>query len=113
MLPRLLLQLARQSAHGYELMEIISQGDDLASADSGNLYRTLRGLEEEGLVNSKWDTSGVGPARRVYEITMDGREYLHAWVLNMRETRHRLDEFLKQYEEFERTERKESNEQKA
>ena len=95
--PRLLLQLAKQPAHGYELMETLGQTGDLASSDPGNLYRVLRGLEEEGLVRSNWDTSGAGPARRVYELTEEGLEYLDAWVVNLRETRRKLDDFLADY----------------
>ena len=103
--PRLLLQLAKQPAHGYELMETLGQTGDLASSDPGNLYRALRGLEEEGLVRSNWDTSGVGPARRVYELTEEGIEYLDAWVVNLRETRRKLDDFLADYENQFSTER--------
>jgi len=95
--PRLLLQLAKQPAHGYELMETLNQAGDLASSDPGNLYRELRGLEEEGLVRSNWDTSGAGPARRVYKLTEEGIEYLDAWVVNLRDTRRKLDDFLADY----------------
>jgi len=66
--------------------------------DPGLLYRTLRQLEEDGLVRSSWDTEGAGPARRVYEITDEGIEYLHAWAINIRRTRARLDRFLAEYE---------------
>ena len=97
--PLILLQLAKQPAHGYELIEILGQPGDLASSDPGNLYRILRGLEEEGLVQSNWDTSGPGPARRVYEITKEGIEFLESWVVNLRETRRKLDDFLGDYED--------------
>ena len=98
--PRLLLQLAKQPAHGYELMDILNQTGDLGSSDPGNLYRILRGLEEDGLVNSNWDTSGAGPARRVYELTEDGFKSLDAWVVNLQETQQKLDGFLADYEIF-------------
>jgi len=96
--PKLLLQLAKQPAHGYELIETLDQTGDLVAADPGNVYRVLRGLEEDGFVRSNWDTSGAGPARRVYELTEDGIEYLAACVANLRETCRRLDEFLADYE---------------
>ena len=96
--PWLLLLLAQKSAHGYELMDRLSQDDDTPGADPGLLYRTLRQFEVEGLVRSSWNTAGHGPARRVYEITEEGLEYLHAWVVNIRRTRERLDRFLSEYE---------------
>jgi PadR family transcriptional regulator, regulatory protein PadR len=95
--PRLLLQLSQKPAHGYELMDIFSQGDDL-NIDPGNLYRLLRSMEDDGLVISSWDTSGGGAARRVYQITDQGLEHLHAWIITIRRTRQLLDELLASYE---------------
>lgn len=97
--PRLLLQLARKPAHGYELMEALDEGADGQAPDPGTLYRTLRGLEEDGLVRSTWDTEGAGPARRVYELTDQGIEFLHAWAVSIRATRAQLDRFLTGYAE--------------
>jgi poly-beta-hydroxybutyrate-responsive repressor len=96
--PQLLLKLAKQPAHGYELMEMLGQMGELASTDPGNLYRILRGLEDDGVVRSNWDTSGAGPARRVYELTENGLDYLKNWVVNLRDTRNRVDDFIKDYE---------------
>jgi len=95
--PRLLLSLVQKPAHGYELMERLGEDDDPA-ADPGLLYRTLRQFEEDGLVRSSWDTEGHGPARRVYEITDEGLDHLHAWAVNIRRTRERLERFLTEYE---------------
>ena len=95
--PRLLLLLAEKPAHGYELMERLGQEED-PGADPGLLYRTLRQFAEEGLVRSSWDTEGRGAARRVYEITDEGIDYLHAWAVNIRRTRERLERFLGDYE---------------
>ena len=94
--PRLLLSLAQKKSHGYELMEILSQEGE--PPDPGSLYRTLRSLEEDGLVCSSWDTSNAGPARRVYELTDLGLDYLHTWVVDIRKTRQRLDDFLAEYQ---------------
>lgn len=98
MQPRLLLQLVKKPAHGYELMEALSVGEDPAP-DPGTLYRTLRGLEEDGLVRSAWETGDSGPARRVYELTDQGIEFLHAWAASIRGSRAQLDRFLASYEE--------------
>ena len=97
MQPKLLLLLAQKSAHGYELMESMAQEED-TNVDPGLLYRTLRQFEQDGLVRSSWDTEGRGPARRVYEITDEGLEYLHAWAKNIQRTRERLGRFLADYQ---------------
>ena len=97
--PRLLLLLAKKAAHGYELMDALRsvQGDENL-ADPGMLYRTLRQFEQDGLVTSAWDTDGPGAARRVYQLTEAGCEYLEWWVTDIRKTRAQLDRFLAEYE---------------
>ncbi len=96
--PWLLLLLSEHPAHGYELMERLSQKPWSPDTDPGFLYRTLRHFEEQGLVQSRWDTSGSGPARRIYELTEDGLDYLHAWTASIRSTRERLGRFLSEVE---------------
>ena len=96
--PSLLFLLLEESAHGYQLLDKLNQNEDTKGIDPGFLYRTLRQFEEDGLVKSTWDTGGRGPARRVYEITADGIEYLHAWAGHIRSTRERLGRFLETYE---------------
>src|SRR6266511_1707664 len=48
--------------------------------DQGTVYRTLRQLERGGLVNSFWDTSESGPARRMYSLTQAGEAFLAGWL---------------------------------
>jgi PadR family transcriptional regulator, regulatory protein PadR len=95
--PRLLLKLAQKPAHGYELMEALSQQEGVGP-DPGNLYRILRNLEDEGLVQSSWDTDNPGPARRVYQITRQGLDYLHVLAVEVKHTNRRLEAFLSEYE---------------
>ena len=95
-LPRLLLELAKKTSHGYELIERLGQEGN-ATPDPGNLYRMLRSLEEDGLVCSTWDTQNSGPARRVYELTDQGQEFLHAWAATIHQTYQSLDRFLSEY----------------
>ena len=73
--PCLLLLLGEGPAHGYDLMERLKAFD----ADPSNpsmVYRALRHLEESSLVCPRWETSGPGPARRVYQLTPAGRRAL-------------------------------------
>jgi DNA-binding PadR family transcriptional regulator len=64
----------------------------------GNLYRVLRALEEDGLVQSEWDAAEPGPAKRRYELTPQGRELLRAWVKALQQTRQVVTGFLDRYE---------------
>lgn len=94
----LLLLLSRGPAHGYQLMENLRREDALALVDPGLLYRTLRQFEGDGDVSSTWSTEGLGPARRVYEITEQGRRHLDGCALHVRESRARLGRFLDAWE---------------
>jgi poly-beta-hydroxybutyrate-responsive repressor len=95
--PWLLLLLWEEPAHGYQLMEKLNRNDDTRGVDPGFLYRTLRQFEKDGLLRSSWDMERGGPARRIYEITEDGVEYLQAWIDHVRSTRERLGRLLEAY----------------
>jgi poly-beta-hydroxybutyrate-responsive repressor len=96
--PWLLLLLSEGPTHGYRLLEKLNLNDDTRGVDPGFLYRTLRQFEKDGLVGSSWDVEGAGPARRIYGITGDGRDYLRAWIAHVRATRDRLGRLLQAYE---------------
>ncbi len=66
--------------------------------DMGNLYRTLRAMEGEGLVTSEWDAAAPGPAKRRYELTGAGRRLLDDWAFALSGMRDRIDAFLRRYE---------------
>lgn len=95
--PVLLLLLSEAPAHGYDLLERLP-ALGLSADDPGGLYRTLRAMEGEGLLAAEWDTSGRGPARRIYRLTPEGEEQLRAWAVTLRHTRRVLDEFLEHFE---------------
>lgn len=94
--PCLLLLLGEKPSHGYDLLSRL--GDlGLRATDPGGLYRTLRAMEKEGLVDSRWETSQAGPARRTYEVAEEGREWLHAWAGALSESRRIISSFLERY----------------
>ena len=79
--PCLLLLLSEKEAHGYELIENLEQFSiDPRCQDPGQVYRYLRRMEAEGLVESNWEAGESGPARRSYRITHDGSAVLKAWM---------------------------------
>jgi len=90
--PCLLLLLQEQPDYGYDLVaRLRSFGID---DDSGTVYRTLRALERDGAVVSRWKAPVAGPARRMYEISPVGIEQLDRWARALGETRKALDGFL-------------------
>ena len=98
--PLVLLLLRERAAHGYELLDALAElVPDGERVDMGNLYRTLRALEDDGLVRSEWDYAAPGPAKRVYELTDAGRGVLDDWAAALGRARSRIDAFLRRYDE--------------
>ena len=93
----LLLLIGEAPAHGYDLLEQVSQLG-LGKVDPGGLYRALRVMERDGLVKSSWEHSSAGPARRTYELLPDGTDWLHAWAGALRESHRYLSIYLSRYD---------------
>jgi len=94
--PCLLLLLAEGPSHGYDLLEQLT-ALGLERADPGGLYRTLRAMEQAGLVRSWWEHSTSGPARRTYQVSEDGLEWLHLWAGSLRDVHRSLGDYLRRY----------------
>ena len=102
--PSILMALKYKPSYGYELIKDICQfGFVEGQAPPGMIYRHLRNLEENGLVASEWETDGTGPAKRVYQLTMDGTEVLDYWIIYMRNQAEMLQNFIERYEEIKKT----------
>lgn len=80
--PAVLTLLAQGPLHGYKLAERVAGMPSFEGRrpDASGLYRTLRAMEERGLVEARWDVSRRGPARRLYALTPAGRMCLSRWV---------------------------------
>ncbi len=96
LVPVLLLMLRQWSSYGYALMEKMSTFG-LAAMNPGTFYRTLRQMEKDGMVSSKWDTSEGGPARRVYSITDAGEAYLRYRAQSLDQYQRMMETFFRIY----------------
>ena len=92
--PAALAALLYAGGYGYDLRRtILEMSDGEVDADVGGLYRTLRRMEDEGSVVSRWCEEGAGPRRREYELTKQGIELAEQWIDALR-SRERLDGLL-------------------
>ena len=96
--PTLLLLLHRGPAHGYTLLEQLTEFG-LLGFDPSAVYRVLRDMEAQGWVTSTWDEEQAqGPPRRVYTITALGDEALSLWIQDLREAGLRIEHLLGVYD---------------
>lgn len=96
MVPFLLLSLREWNSYGYELMERMT-AFGFGAMNPGTLYRALRQMEKDGMVQSTWETSGDGPARRMYSITDVGETYLKFWADSLQQYQRMTDTFFRLY----------------
>ena len=97
--PTILFLMWGKKKHGYELLaELPRFGFTGPTPDPGAIYRTLRHLEDVGLVSSEWDTDGTGPAKRIYTLSDTGKRQLELWADSLRQRRDSIDLFLKELE---------------
>jgi poly-beta-hydroxybutyrate-responsive repressor len=101
--PVLLLTLREGPAHGYELAERLSEWLPEDRIDLGNLYRLLRSMEHEGLVESEWRHDLPGRSKRTYALAPEGAQLLDAWAASLERTESVLVSFLERYRERNRT----------
>lgn len=100
--PSILLGLLHKASYGYELIQNIQRfGFVEGQAPPGMIYRHLRQLEEDGLVFSKWETEGTGPAKRMYNITEEGKKVLAIWIDYMKKQAKNLKAFIETYGKLE------------
>lgn len=92
-----LLLLDGEASYGYELQRELTERQ--VAPDPSALYRTLRKLEQDGLVESRWMRAVSGPRRRFYRLTRRGRRQLDGIASVIVATREVHDSFLRTYDE--------------
>jgi PadR family transcriptional regulator PadR len=97
--PCLLLLLRERSDHGYDLVNRLRELH-VVDGDAGAVYRSLRGLERNGLVRSSWQTSDSGPARRTYQVTAAGVADLNRQAVLLEATHQTLHVFRGRYQKL-------------
>ncbi len=92
----LLLLLRDRSGYGYELRREL--GAHALELNAAVMYRSLRRMEQTGLISSRWVRSEAGPERRVYDITTAGRAELERIAATIGRARDAHDTFIAAYD---------------
>src|SRR4051812_25016226 len=91
----LLAALSQGEASGYELAKRFDVGvADFWSATPQQLYRDLERLEQDGMVVARVVEQSRRPNKRVFSLTVDGRQELRAFTRRPAKPPAIRDEFL-------------------
>jgi len=97
--PSLLFLLSRENAHGYSLLDGLTEfGFNSKRLDPSLMYRTLREMEESGWIASHIGEESLGPKRRVYKLQPDGKTYLAELISGLRRRRDEINNLLQAYD---------------
>ena len=89
------LSQMQKAKYGYALVQ--SMEEKGVSIDPNTLYPLLRRLEKQGLLESRWETSGSKP-RKYYQRTQDGDEIYRELKSQWKEMIAGMDNLLKEEE---------------
>ncbi|MBT4497858.1 MAG: PadR family transcriptional regulator [Gemmatimonadetes bacterium] len=78
-----ILGLLQKPLSGYDIKQHFDRMiSHFWAAEQSQIYRTLKKLEQKGLLKSKVEPSERGPDRKVYSLTPAGRKSLQEWLRN-------------------------------
>jgi DNA-binding PadR family transcriptional regulator len=77
----ILLLLDEKPCYPYEMSaEVMRLSQETISADDNSIYRAVGRFEEMGLIVSERGESQLGPPRKYYRLTENGRELLRRFI---------------------------------
>jgi DNA-binding PadR family transcriptional regulator len=94
-----LLLISEEATHGYELVDRLGHLG-IVHLDAGRLYRTLRAMEDEGLLRSSWEQGGSGPTRHRYWVTDEGVEHLQDCAQAVADNRRNMLRYLARFNQL-------------
>jgi len=94
--PAVLALLAREKTHGYDVVRKLKELEIYAELppDTSGVYKILKSMEEEKLICSSWEFGDIGPAKKQYALTKQGKDCLKKWAETLQAYRAQIDGLL-------------------
>ena len=73
--------IARGETYGYEILSRLEEAG-FGELGEGTLYPIITRLDKNGLITCRRAKSPMGPIRKYYTVTQEGKEYLEAFKSN-------------------------------
>ncbi len=91
--------ISEKTTYGYEiLLSLKSRG--FSDISEGTIYPLLLRLEKQGSIVSSLLPSPLGPKRKYYSITDDGRRYLLSFINSWKQISNSVSEIIGEDEEL-------------
>jgi len=91
--PFLLKLINEKPSRGCDLLVRLFESG-YPSGELGAVYRLLRVLEQERLIESEWRVDQSGASRRTYWLSPEGSDWLLVWEGSIRDTGRLIERFL-------------------
>lgn len=89
----ILAVLSQKPTYGYEITERLA-AYGFGQIAEGTIYPLLLRLEKNGLAQAEYRTSEIGPRRKYYALTDQGRAELHTFLASYHELTHAVGQLL-------------------
>ncbi len=85
--PAVMAALAERPGHGYQIVQRLAEMSLYRShrPDPTGVYRVLKSMERDGLLESAMEFNDNRPAKRCYRLTPAGRQCLVQWAGTLQE----------------------------
>lgn len=81
--------------HGYAVNQWVCDKSKKAFGISpGILYPLLHHLEKEEMIRADWESSSMGPQRKIYSLTPQGKKYLSSKITEWRQFIQTINDFI-------------------
>lgn len=94
--PCLLLLIKENPTYGYNLIDKLEQFG-YKSPNPGLIYKNLRRLEKQELIESDWEIQVSGSPKRNYQLTKKGEKHLTNWVDKIKKNKELINHFLNKF----------------
>jgi len=92
--PAILILLNEKPSYGYKILEDLTDFE-MGNVNASLVYRLLARMERFEWIQSTLEASEkTGPARRIYQLTDEGKDILKHWIEKLENQREKINKMI-------------------